>query len=139
MTTTTAAPCRRCQTTGGAIDKRNGRPTRRRRMCAACYRYEDYHGHIAQYTTTSGDPTPDNLPTGVVTPSMLGITPGEIEERRLAAEVLLTDAVADGLTSGWLWGRRHPEQFGTANLRRIFGDDLAASFWAGSATAERAA
>jgi hypothetical protein len=53
--------------------------------------------------------------------------------------VLLTDAVADGLTSGWLWGRRHPEQFGTANLRRIFGDDLAASFWAGSATAERAA
>lgn len=71
----------------------------------------------------------------VVTPAMLGITPGEIEERRLAAEVLLTDAEAGGLTSGWLWRQRHPEQFAPDHLARIFGGDATHAFWREDAAA----
>lgn len=79
METPTAAPCRSCDTTAGYFAGNVSRPWRGRGLCHRCYNRLYYHDALAPYPLGGGSRGWDGptIPTGLVTPAMIGIRPGQ--------------------------------------------------------------
>jgi len=115
--------CRTCEATFYAYASQ-GRTYCSRR----CY-------HNAEHATR-----PLVMPTGIITPAMLGITAREIAARCEAAALELAESTEDALIYAEYWRVRRPEQFTPAAVAALYPDPagLACSAWADEA-AQRAA
>lgn len=141
MSTPTAAPCIDCRTTGGSRPKNQSRPRRTQGYCAACYQRHIRNRDIALRPAVGGwtqEPHPA-IPTGLITPQMIGITADEIAERcaDAAYDLKLTESAA--LYRGLDWRDRHPEQFQPEALAALYPDPAGLAFSAWVENAERRA